>query len=363
MSSVPQKPRSLLRKVLRHPFGRAGGGILLLLYTIMLFSGFIAPYTPGSEVRDHSYAPPTRLHFFDTEGRFRLRPVFYNYQTTRDRYQRKVYREDTTRQFSLTLFPRGEAYKLFGLIPMNRHLFGASDSAGRVYLFGADARGRDLFSRIIYGSRVSLTIGFIGVLFSTLIAVVIGGIAGYFGGTADSVLMRICEVVMMIPSFYLLLGLHSIFPADMSSIQLYFMIIFILSFIGWAGMARVLRGMTRSIREQEFIQAEESIGQRRSIIILRHIIPQTFSYLVVTLTITIPAYIIFESSLSFIGLGIHDPQTSWGSLLSDAMNIPDIQLHPWILIPGIFIFITVMAFNFLGDALRDVLDPRNQFSQ
>jgi peptide/nickel transport system permease protein len=224
---------------------------------------------------------------------------------------------------------------------------------------GADMRGRDLFSRIVFGSRVSLTVGFIGVAVSMFIGLWVGGIAGYFGGAVDNTLMRICEVIMLIPGFYLLLGLRVLFPADMSSVQIYFMIIFILSFIGWAGLARIIRGMTKSISEREFVQAAEAIGQNRFIIIFKHIIPQTYSYLVISLTISIPGYILAESGLSLVGLGIKDPQASWGNLLSDAMNIADIQFHPWVLIPGFFIFITVMAFNFVGDGLRDILDPKS----
>ncbi len=331
--------------------------ILLVLYTIMLFASFIAPYHYDNEVRSNSYAPPSKIHFVDTQGKFHIFPFSYKVTFTRDEFFNRIFIEDTTQAYPLQLFAKGEKHKILGIIPTTRHLFGTAEG-GRFYLLGADSRGRDLFSRIIYGSRVSLTIGFVGVLVSTLIGLIVGGTAGYFGGVVDTILMRLCEAMMLIPGFYLLLALRATFPADLSSVQLYFMIVFILSFIGWAGLARIIRGMTKSISQQEFVLAAKAMGQRKRIIIMRHIIPQTFSYLTVSLTLSIPSYILFESGLSLIGLGIQDPYASWGNLLSDAMNIADIHSHPWILIPGGFIFITVMAYNFVGDGLRDILDPR-----
>ena len=252
---------------------------------------------------------------------------------------------------------KGDPYKLWGLFKWDRHLFGVQEG-GRLYLMGADSRGRDLFSRIIYGSRVSLTIGLLGVAVSTLIGLFVGGLSGYFGGVIDNVVMRMCEMVMLVPGFFLLLALRAAFPPTISSVTVYFVIVLILSFIGWAGLARIMRGMVKSIRQREFVVAAEALGQNSLVIVARHVIPQTFSFLIVSVTLSIPYYILGESGLSLIGLGIQDPYASWGNLLSDAMNVADIRLHPWILAPGFFIFITVMAYNFLGDGLRDVFDPK-----
>jgi peptide/nickel transport system permease protein len=243
---------------------------------------------------------------------------------------------------------------------MRTRLFGVDEPA-RLYLLGADYRGRDLLSRIVYGSRISLSIGFVGVVVSFFVGMVVGGISGFFGGRTDDVLMRICEMVMMIPGFYLMLALRAAFPPGLSSVEVYFMIVLIMSFIGWAGLARVIRGMVLSIREKEFVTAAIASGENSLRIILRYILPNTLSYVIVSVTLSIPAYILGESALSLIGVGIQEPYASWGNLLSEAMNIGEIKFHPWILVPGVFIFVAVMAFNFLGDGLRDAFDPRLAF--
>jgi peptide/nickel transport system permease protein len=243
---------------------------------------------------------------------------------------------------------------------MRTRLFGVDEPA-KIYLLGADYRGRDLFSRILYGSRVSLSIGFVGVAVSFSVGMLVGGISGFFGGRTDNLLMRLCEMVMMIPGFYLMLALRAAFPPDLSSVEVYLMIVLIMSFIGWAGLARVIRGMVLSIREKEFVTAAHASGQGSLRIIVRHILPNTLSYVIVAVTLSIPSYILGESALSLIGLGIQEPYASWGNLLSEAMNIAEIKFHPWILIPGLFIFVTVMSFNFLGDGLRDAFDPRIAF--
>ncbi|MCL1946050.1 MAG: ABC transporter permease [Chitinivibrionia bacterium] len=345
----------ILVKLKEHKIAFVGGIILCVLYVVMLFAEFIAPYHYDSEVRNHSYMPPTEFHWFDESGKFHLIPIFYEKSFEFDQYFRRIYVEDKSKYYTLQFFAKGEKLKLLGLIPINRHLFGSN---ARIYILGADSRGRDLFSRIIYGSRVSLTIGFAGVFFAMTFGLLVGAIAGYFGGVIDNILMRFCEMVMLVPSFFLLLALRAAFPPQMSSVQIFFMIVFILSFIGWASTARIIRGMTKSISQREFVLAAQAIGQSRGKIIIFHILPQTLSFVIVSLTLSIPSFILMESGLSLIGLGIQDPHASWGNLLSDVMNIADIHLHPWMLIPGGFIFITVMAFNFLGDGLRDILDPR-----
>ncbi len=231
---------------------------------------------------------------------------------------------------------------------------------GRLYLLGADRYGRDIFSRILYGGQVSLFIGWLGALITFTLGMIIGGIAGYYGGKLDACLMRFCEILMMIPSFYLMLSLRMIFPVQMGSLAVFCMIIVILSLVGWASLARVIRGQVLSLREREFVLAAIAFGKKPFYIITRHLLGHTLGFVSVALTMTIPSYILGESALSLIGLGIQEPIPSWGNLLSDAMNISQLMLHPWILWPGIFILLTIMAFNQLGDQMRDALDPKHQ---
>ncbi len=346
-----------LRKLPRHRLAMLGMVVLVTLYFGAIFADFLSPYHFDNEQRENSYNPPTPLHFVDSEGKLHLRPFIYRYTYHFDQFYQRVYTPDLSQRFPIKLFVEGDPYKLLGLFSTDIHLFGVNPPA-RIYLLGADSRGRDLFTRLLYGSRVSLSIGLVGVVITFIIGMVVGGISGYFGGRVDNLVMRLCEMVMMIPGFYLMLAMRAAFPPELSSIQVYFLIVFIMSFIGWAGLARVVRGMAISIREKEFVTAARAVGARPLSIIVRHILPNTLSYAIVSVTLAIPSYILGESALSLLGLGIRDPDASWGNLLSEAMGIAQIRFHPWVLIPGVFIFITVMAFNFLGDGLRDALDPR-----
>ena len=356
-NNIELKKQSFIALFARHRIALVGLIVLVVLYSMALFAGFFAPYHYDNDDRKHSYNPPTKVHFFDEEGTFHLRPFVYNCMYSYNDLYQKVYTEDTSRVFPLQFFVRGDTYKLFGFIRSRRHLFGV-EAPARIYVFGADSLGRDLFSRIMYGSQVSLSIGVVVSLITLSIGMIIGGISGYFGGRTDMLIMRMCEMIMMVPGFYLMLAMRAAFPLNISSLKMYFIIMFIMSFIGWAGLARVIRGMALSLREKEFVYASRALGRRNLYIITRHILPNTLSYAIVAVTLSIPGYILGESALSLLGLGIQDPYASWGNLLASAMNIAEVRFHPWILIPGVFIFVTVMAFNFVGDGLRDYFDPK-----
>ena len=331
-------------------------GVLILFYLGAIFADFLSPYSYQNEERNYSYCPPTKIYFFDGNGKFTW-PFVYGLMLTFDEFHKRIYKIDQTQKYSIRLWVKGDSYRWLGFIPWQYHLFGV-DSPGRFYLWGADARGRDLFSRILYGAQISLSIGLIGVAISFSLGLVVGGIAGYYGGKVDEIIMRICEMIMMIPGFYLLLALRAAVPDNFSSVQVYFAIVIILSFIGWASLARIIRGMCLSLKEREYILAAKAMGLSDWTIIIKHILPHTVSYSIVTIMLSIPGYILAESGLSLLGLGIQDPFASWGNLLSDAMSIVQIHFAPWLLLPGFFIFLTVMCFNVIGDTLRDCLDPK-----
>ncbi len=336
-------------------------GILVVLYAAAVFADLLSPYHYDDERRDLSYHPPSSIHLVDAEGRWH-RPFVYATSSTFDRYQRRRFVEDTSTRYPIRLFIEGHPYRLLGVMPMRWHPVGVEPPA-RLYLLGADSRGRDLFSRLLYGSRVSLSIGLVGVLVSFTLGLFVGGIAGYFGGRVDDALMRMCEMFMMIPSFYLLLALRAAFPPELSSVQVYLLIVVIMALIGWAGLSRVIRGMVLSLREREFVVAARAGGRSPLGIITAHILPNTASYAIVAATLSVPSYILGEAALSLLGLGIQDPHASWGNLLSEAMAIAQLRFHPWVLWPGAFIFIAVMAYNFLGDGLRDAFDPKLELAR
>ena len=339
-----------LSRLLRHKMALAGCLILFLLYLAAALAEFFTPYSFDTESRRKSYQPPTAVHF---DGRFYV----YNYRAELIEGT-KTFTPLSAKKYYLKFFSRGYGYKLLGILPANIHLF-TVDQPADIFLLGSDWNGRDIFSRIIYGSRISLSVGLIGVSISLLFGLIIGGLSGYFGGKTDTIIMRLVELLMSIPAFYLMLALRGVFPLAMSSITIYVMIVLILSFLGWPGLARVIRGMVLSLRERPYIMATKALGGGTWRILFRHLLPQTFSYTIVTASLSIPGYILAESALSLLGLGIMEPHASWGNMLTRAMSISNLQFHPWILWPGIFIFITVMAFNFLGDGLRDILDPRS----
>jgi peptide/nickel transport system permease protein len=347
--------RVALRQLKRHRLAWVGGLILAVLYTVVIFADFLAPYSWEEQNRRKAYHPPTRLHVFDEEGRFTWRPYIYHYRLVDPTFKR--YEADTSRRFPLEFFVQGAEHRLLGVFPTTYHLFGVPEPA-RIFLLGSDHLGRDVLTRLLYGGRVSLSIGFVGVAISFVLGMLVGGIAGHYGGAVDNVLMRLCELIQSFPGFYLMLSLRAVFPPSLSSTMVYLMIVVIFSFIGWAGLARIIRGMVLSLREQPFVESARAIGAGSLRIILRHTLPNTLSYVIVAATLSIPSYILGESALSLLGLGIQEPQASWGNMLSAARNIRVLSAFPWVLTPGVLIFITVMAFNFLGDGLRDALDPK-----
>jgi len=344
-----------LRSFRKSRIGMSCAMILLLLYTMALLADFLSPYSYENEERNYSYCPPTRIHVRDAEGKWRW-PFVYGVTFHFDEFHRRIYEEDNTKKYPIRFFIKGDEYKFLGFWRCRIHLVGVEEP-GRFYVLGADSRGRDLWSRLLYGARISLSIGLIGVLISFSIGLLVGGIAGYYGGVLDNLIMRICEMFMMIPGFYLMLALRSAVPDTFNSLQVYFSVVVILSFIGWAGLARIIRGMSISLRERDYVLAAKTMGLSDFQIIVRHILPHTLSYSIVAIMLSIPGYILGEAALSLIGLGIQDPIPSWGNLLSEAMGIVYINFAPWILWPGFSIFITVICFNVVGDILRDAFDP------
>ncbi len=362
--------RLIWQRFKRHKVGMAAAIFTAFLFAILLFAEFISPYNPTAfqrfsyQDRERSYknAPPTRIHFFSEEG-FSIRPFVYglNYIPARPREGifKERYEEDRTRKYPLKLFVRGDEYYFWGLFKTNLHLFGV-EKPGVLFLFGSDGMGRDLFSRTLAGGRISLAIGLIVILVSFIAGIPLGGLSGYYGGKTDTLVQRVIEVIMGLPRLALLLALSGVLGAfRIEPIVRFWAIALMIAFVSWPPLARVIRGQFLALREEDFIAAARALGAGDMRVILKHILPNTMSYLVVTATLTIPNVIILESTLSFLGYGIREPMMSWGLLLNDAQNklLDVLQNYPWYLIPGGFIIVTVLIFNFLGDALRDAVDP------
>ena len=331
--------------------------VLVLLYVLILFADFFAIYPSTYANRKVAYCPPSNIYILDKNNHFK-KPYTYNYVKTFNPTTFSIeYKQDRSKKYKINFFAKGFEYKILGFIKCNRHLIVPSDGAD-LFLLGSDINGHCVYSRLFYGGQISLTIGFIALLISFPIGALYGGISGYLGGNIDKVLMRIAEAIMSIPSFYLLIILASILPSNMTSIQRFLLITIILAAIGWAGFSRVVRGMVLSIKNQEYIKAIETIGASKKRIIIKHILPQTSSYIIIALTLSVPSYILAESGLSFLGLGIQLPDASWGNMLREAQEFANIIYRPWLLTPGFLIFIAVLSFNVLGDKIRDILDPK-----
>ena len=341
---------------------RFGGTVLVLLYLTALFAGFLAPdgLSSYSTTNLTPFHPPTPIRFISEGGLTRPYVNNYSQQLNLDTFVNEY--KPTEETCPIYFGVRGEGYKILGLFPSNLHLFGTGNPNCKVYLFGGDALGRDLFTRTLYASQISLTIGVLTVLVSTVIGMIMGSVSAYFGGVVDNLIQRLIEVIASIPGLFLIILLRSIFPSDINPILVLYVILGILAFISWGGLARVVRGQLLSVREQDYVSAATALGASSSRVMFRHMLPSMTSYLIVTLSLAIPGIILLESGLSFLGIGAVEPYASWGSLLSQAQEggFASITQRPWVLIPGFFIVATVMCFQLLGDGLRDAFDPRRR---
>ncbi len=346
-------------KFRKHKMALVGGVILIIFYIIALFAGFIAPYDPEAFFVRYKLAPPTKVRIFDSEGKLHA-PFVYGRIRDRDpETLRYTYKDDTDAIYPIQFFIKGTPYKFWGIWETDLHLFGLDvdrEEQG-IFLIGADRLGRDLFSRLCYGARISLSIGLVGVFLSLILGIVLGGISGYYGGRVDTIIQRTIEFIRTIPSIPLWMALSAALPPEWPVLRVYFGITIILSLIGWTGMARVVRGRFLALREEDFVMAARLCGSSELRIILRHMAPSFLSYIIASLTLSIPGTILGETGLSFIGLGLRAPAISWGVLLQEAQNVRSLAQAPWVFAPAATVVLTVFAFNFLGDGLRDAADP------
>ncbi|GGD89163.1 ABC transporter permease [Paenibacillus nasutitermitis] len=345
-------------KFKKHKLAVVAAIVLLLFYLAAAFCEFLSPTVPAMRYPEYKNAPPQKIHFVDKQDGFSLRPFVYGFkeEINKETFLR-TFVEDTSKKYPIAFFTKGEPYKLWGLFQSETHLIGLKDSEEALVLLGTDKLGRDMLSRIIYGSRISLSFGLLGIVFTLILGLILGGFSGYLGGVTDTVIQRTIDLLICIPTIPLWMTLAAALPRDWTALQIYFGMILIFSIIGWTGLARVVRGKILSLREEDFTMAARLSGATDMRIIRKHLLPSFASYIIVSTTLSIPATIIGETSLSFLGLGLQAPVVSWGVLLQDSQNLETLAHHPWLLIPALFIVVAVLMFNFLGDGLRDAADP------
>jgi peptide/nickel transport system permease protein len=343
----------------RHRLALYSAVIVLLFYVVAAFCEVIAPYDPNVYYAEYQLTPPQQLRFVDVEGNFSLRPFVYaRTRTLNQETLAWIYSDNPGIKYPVYFFVNnGIEYRFWGRWPGDLHLFGVKDPEAKLFLLGTDRLGRDMLSRVLHGTRPSMTIGLAGVLLSLVLGIFLGGISGYFGGWIDMLIQRLIEMISALPTIPLWMGLAAAVPLDWGPIQTYFMITIILSLVGWTGLARVVRGRFLSLRQEDFIKAARMAGTSEFRIIFRHMLPSMLSHIIASVTLAIPGMILAETSLSFLGLGLKPPVVSWGVLLQEAQNLRTVALAPWNLSPAIPVIVSILTLNFLGDGLRDAADP------
>jgi peptide/nickel transport system permease protein len=355
--AVATQAQLMWRRFRKHRLAMLGAVVVILFYLVVVFADFLAYANPEAADATRGLIAPQRIQWFH-EGQFQ--PHVFGMTGKRDPTTfKRVYTEDPTQILPLTFFAPGFDYKLLGFIPMNRHLIGVegANPEESLFLLGTDLEGRDMWSRVMFATRTSLTIGLIAVAVSLVLGVALGGVSGFYGGVADTVIQRVIEILRSIPTIPLWMGLAAAMPKTWSIQQVYFTITIIISLIGWTELARVVRGRFLSLRQEDFVTAADLVGASQSRIIFVHMVPLFLSHIIAATTLALPAMIISETALSFLGLGLRPPAISWGVLLQQAQNVQTVALSPWLLLPAVPVILVILAFNFLGDGLRDAADP------
>jgi peptide/nickel transport system permease protein len=344
-------------KFRRHKLAQLAMIVLSVFYLIVIFAEFVAPHTPLHRYKDYTASPPTRIYLRDINGNFHW-PFIYETVRTRDPVtMRPIYKVDAESRHPVKFFVRGDPYEMWGVFEWDVHLFGTPPGSMPFFLLGTDSLGRDVLTRIFYGARISLTVGLVGVFLSFIGGLLLGGISGYFGGVADEVIQRVIDLLISIPTIPLWMSLAAALPQDWPQLRVYFGITIIFSVLGWTQLARVVRGKMLSLREEDFVMAAQLDGESEWSIITKYMLPSFTSYIIVSLTMSIPGMILGETSLSFLGLGLRPPTVSWGVMLQEAQDIMIVAQLPWVMWPVVFVIVAVLMFNFLGDGLRDAADP------